>query len=108
MLLIDNNLSPRLSRELKEKFPGMIHVADIGLENEDDSMIWQYAQENDLHILTKDKDFNNIQSLRGFPPKIIWLRMGNVSTKYIIRRIKENYTMIEKFIKDKNIGIIQI
>ncbi len=86
----------------------MKHVADVGLGNEDDPTIWQYALDNGLHILTKDKDFNGIQSLKGFPPKIIWIRAGNVPTKYIAWLLKENYPLIDKFIKNKDIGIIEI
>lgn len=108
MFLIDNNLSPRLTRELKGEFPGMEHVADVGLEKEDDPIIWQYAWDNGLHILTKDKDFNGIQSMKGFPPKIVWLRPGNVPTKYIIRLLKENYAAIYQFIEATDMGIIEI
>ena len=83
MLLIDNNLSPRLAIVLKETYQGIIHVADIMLDEADDIKIWEYALNNNLNILTKDADFNDIQQLQGFPPKIVWIRSGSVSTKYI-------------------------
>ncbi len=108
MLLIDNNLSPRLVRELNKKFKEIVHVVDVGLEKEDDPVIWQYALDHKLHILTKDKDFNGIQSLKGFPPKIIWLRTGNVPTKYIIKLLSENYRLIYQFIGNDDMGILEV
>ena len=39
-LLIDENLSPRLPRALRDIFPASLHVKDPGLEATDDDEIW--------------------------------------------------------------------
>ena len=61
----------------------MQHVGQHGLDDSNDPEIWDYAAKNNLHILTKDSDFNDILNIKGFPPKIVWVRSGNVSTSYI-------------------------
>ena len=58
LLLFDENLSPRLTEFLADIFPGSIHVSSIGLGNTFDKAVWEYAQQNDYMIVTKDADFS--------------------------------------------------
>jgi predicted nuclease of predicted toxin-antitoxin system len=53
---------------------------ECGLEGATDGHIWQYAIEHDFAIVSKDADFRLRSSLRGSPPKVIWLRIGNCTT----------------------------
>lgn len=108
MFLIDNNLSPKLAIVLKETYHGIIHVADVMLDEADDIKIWKYATDNNLNILTKDADFNDIQQLRGYPPKIVWIRSGNVSTRYMVNLLKEQAQTIVDFLNDPSVGILEI
>ncbi|MFT5166518.1 MAG: putative nuclease of putative toxin-antitoxin system [Saprospiraceae bacterium] len=48
--------------------------------------------------MTFDADFFDIASLRGHPPKIIWLRVGNTITKNIAKFFEQKYELIEDFI----------
>ncbi|MBK6904915.1 MAG: DUF5615 family PIN-like protein [Saprospirales bacterium] len=82
MLLLDNNISPRLCKKLEAHFPGTVHVEDIGLDDSPDVVVWDYAINNGLTVVSKDSDFNNILHLKGYPPKVIWLRCGNVTTSF--------------------------
>ena len=61
-----------------------------GLERADDPEIWQYAREHGFVIVTRDSDFRELSLLRGAPPKIIWLRAGNVSKARVIQLLNEN------------------
>ena len=88
-LLFDENLSPRLAERLRDIFPSSTHVESIGLGNRPDEEVWETARIGDYAIVTKDADFQDIATLRGAPPKIIWLRRGNCSTtdiESILRR----------------------
>ena len=78
-LLFDQNLSPRLARELADVFPGSIHVQDIGLSKAGDGEVWDYAKAHGLVIVSKDSDFQQRSLLQGAPPKFVWLRLGNCS-----------------------------
>jgi predicted nuclease of predicted toxin-antitoxin system len=81
-LLIDENVSHRILRLIDENFPHSKHVTTIK-KRISDIEIWNYAKENGFIIVTYDEDFYDWQQLRGFPPKIVWLRIGNAPTKRI-------------------------
>jgi predicted nuclease of predicted toxin-antitoxin system len=105
-LLIDNNLSHRLGEELTSLGIEATHVKEIGLQNADDTEIWQYAAANGFHIISKDKDFNHIVTLRGFSPKVIHLDIGNCSTYDIANLLSKNIDVINKFLDDDLSGLL--
>ncbi len=76
-LLLDQNLSYHLVRQIADVFPNAQQVGNLGLYNSNDKNIWQYAKDNDFAIVTFDADFIDFANLYGHPPKIIWLRTGN-------------------------------
>lgn len=56
-LLFDANLSPKLVNQLQDLFPGSVHLFDLPLPREaEDSVIWSYAKQNGLDIVTADGD----------------------------------------------------
>lgn len=57
-LLLDQSLSPRLSRTLAAVYPGTTHVS-------------------------KDADLHQRRFVLGHPPKVVWIRRGNCSTAEI-------------------------
>ena len=42
-LLLDENLAPRLVRELASLFPGSVHVREADLRQSPDAEIWEFA-----------------------------------------------------------------
>ncbi|MCO6491152.1 MAG: DUF5615 family PIN-like protein, partial [Phaeodactylibacter sp.] len=82
-LLFDQHLSYKLTYRLKDLYPGSQHVKLENLDTSDDVEIWEYAKKNGFTIVTKDVDFFDLGLLRGYPPKVIWLRCGNTSTNNI-------------------------
>ncbi len=76
-LLFVENLSPALVRDLAEVFPASAHVRDVQLRSASDEVIWHHAAALGLTIVTKDDDFRQRSFLYGFPPKVVWLRVGN-------------------------------
>ncbi len=79
-LLFDQNLSPRLVALLIDLFPGSAHVRDVGLASADDLVVWEHAKQGGFAIVSKDADFRQLSFLHGFPPKVVWLRVGNRAT----------------------------
>jgi predicted nuclease of predicted toxin-antitoxin system len=79
-LLFDQNLSPKLVNRLADIFPGSSHVMSLGLDCARDEAVWDYARDHDYVIVTKDADYNQMGVLRGAPPKILWLLIGNCTT----------------------------
>ena len=99
-LLFDENLSPRLAAVLADIYPGSSHVHQCGLGSTDDSAIWQYAKENGFTIVSKDSDFQERSILRGYPPKIIWLRATNCSSAEIEDLLRAAAPIITWFIQE--------
>jgi predicted nuclease of predicted toxin-antitoxin system len=99
-LLFDQNLSPRLAEELSPLFPGCKHVRELGLERAEDEAVWDFARQNGFAIVSKDSDFHQRSFLLGFPPKVIWVRVGNRSTEDIIRILERNVSVIREFCTD--------
>ncbi|CAG1008866.1 hypothetical protein ANAEL_03729 [Anaerolineales bacterium] len=108
LLLFDQNISPRLVDRLTDIYPGSVHVFNLGLGNAMDIEIWQYAHDNDYMIVTKDADFSEFGIIKGFPPKIIWIRRGNCSTQEIETILRENYSAISELSEDPETGILTL
>lgn len=97
-LLFDQNISFRLINKIITLFPEAKQVRQLGIENYSDIEIWEYAKQNDYSIITFDADFLDISSLKGHPPKIIWLRFGNTSTDMLAEILTAKYEIIKEFI----------
>jgi predicted nuclease of predicted toxin-antitoxin system len=96
-LLFDQNLSPRLPRLLADIYAESIHVREVGLREADDFAIWQYAKVQGYAIVSKDSDFQQRSLLHGTPPKFIWLRVGNCTTKKIESLLRSYSVAIHTF-----------
>jgi predicted nuclease of predicted toxin-antitoxin system len=97
-LLLDQNLSHRLVARLVDLFPKASHVRDFGLAHADDRTIWDYARINGFSILTKDGDFHQFSLVYGPPPKVVWLRVGNASTREIAELVRLHHAALEDFL----------
>jgi predicted nuclease of predicted toxin-antitoxin system len=107
-LLLDQNISYKLISKLNKLFPGTNHVSRLGLDKASDLLIWNYAKDNNFILVTQDADFYELALLRGFPPKIIYLRCKDSSTKNIIKVITENFQEIEEFNNNEQYACIEL
>jgi predicted nuclease of predicted toxin-antitoxin system len=82
-LLFDENLAPSLVLALADIFPLSEHVARVGLGAAPDREVWEYAREHHSILVSKDSDFHELSLLNGAPPKVVWIRRGNCSTRQI-------------------------
>lgn len=108
-LLIDANLSWRLVNLIAPSFPETIHVSKTGLnEPAKDIEIWNWAKQNGFTIVTNDEDFFYFLSVKGFPPKIIMIRTGNQSTRFVADVINRDKEQIQLMISSKEHGLLEI
>ncbi|MCL2327731.1 MAG: DUF5615 family PIN-like protein [Bacteroidetes bacterium] len=107
-LLFDQNISFRVVRLLPDSFADSRHIRQVGLNDRNDIEIWQFAKQNDFTIVTFDADFFDISVLKGFPPKIVWLRTGNMTTTEIAECMLLNYSNIVSFINNPNQSCLEI
>ena len=107
-LLFDQNISHKILNHLPELFSESTTIKNEGLINVPDREIWEFAKENGYSIVTQDSDFSHLTSLFGFPPKVIWIRAGNVSTKQITNIIMDHLEKTKNFIADHKHGCLEI
>ncbi len=98
-LLFDQNISFRVSKKLQNYFSGCMHVSDCRLNDAEDSTIWEYAKNNDFAIVTFDSDFYDISIINGHPPKIIWVRTGNLKTNEFVQLLTKYQKAIADFLE---------
>ena len=65
-------------------------------------------EKNNYVIVTHDSDFNDLNALFGFPPKIIWIRTGNIRPKELADLILQYEPEIAKFISEDIYGCFEI
>ena len=107
-LLFDQNLSYKLKTRLKKEFPDSAHVSDFRMMESDDLAVWDYAKANQYTIVTCDADFFDIMLVKGFPPKVIWIKKGNSSTQSVYDAICLRLSMIRDFETSPESGCLEI
>ena len=96
-ILFDANLSPALVTRLAAEYPGSSHVRDASLRSAADARIWDYAKAHGFVIASKDTDFRERSFVEGFPPKVIWLDVGNAGTAPIEALLRTERHRIDAF-----------
>lgn len=99
-LLFDENLSPRLVRDLAAQFPESAHVRECGLLGHPDEEVWEYARIHGFTLISKDSDFQQRSFIYGHPPKLVWLRIGNCSRQQLFELIATHEAAIRAFDAD--------
>jgi predicted nuclease of predicted toxin-antitoxin system len=107
-LLLDNNLSPKLVAQLAPLYPDSDHVSRLGLDTASDLEVWRYARQNGFCLVTKDSDFNELLASRKFPPKVIWLRLGNCTAAEIAALLQKHHKTIVEFARDDSVGLLEL
>ncbi|MGH7655057.1 MAG: DUF5615 family PIN-like protein [Gemmatimonadaceae bacterium] len=107
-LLLDENVSEQLGGHLASKFPDVRHVRDLGLGGAKDSAVWDLALRDRCVLVTKDEDFVTLSVLRGAPPKVVWLNVGNAGTSAIARLLLDSADAIEQFVAHPDAGFLAL
>ena len=101
-LLFDHNLSHKLVERLGDAFPDSEHVRGVGLQEASDLAVWEYAKSKGLTIVSKDEDFHQLSFLRGPPPKVVWVKLGNCTTGDVERVLRERLLGLLEFDDDED------
>jgi len=107
-LLFDENISFKLCKRLEDIYPNSTHVRFVGLENQSDSEIWQYAKEENYIIITQDSDFNDLSIINDFPPYVVWIKSGNSTVSDIENILRTHSIRIRDFFENQSLGLIEI
>ena len=105
-LLLDENLSKRITLEIADLYPVVRHVSELGLSQADDTLIWDRALEESFCIVSKDSDFLQRSVLFGAPPKVVFLRIGNSPTSQVVSLLRSNVGVIRAFCRDAGSSVL--
>jgi len=108
-LLLDANLSWRLIKKLEPVYGAVFYAEQVGLPDPaPDIEIWNWALDNNAIIVTNDVDFYYLILQKDFPPKVILLRTGNLSTNKIADILTDNYEAIKEWDEENKYGILEV
>jgi predicted nuclease of predicted toxin-antitoxin system len=96
-LLFDEQLYEDLPNLVHDIFPKSLHIRQIGAGGATDATVWQLALDRECLLVTKDEDFHRPSILRGSPPKVIWIRLGNCGTREVAQLLRERRAEIQRF-----------
>lgn len=107
-LLVDENLSERLVTTLADQFPNSLHIRLLGLGGANDQALWDLALREGCTLLTRDEDFLSLSLLRGAPPKVVLLRLGNCSTSEVARLVRSSAADIRAFLDQPALSCLEL
>jgi predicted nuclease of predicted toxin-antitoxin system len=108
-LLFDQNISNRIIAKLKNFGDFDVkHIKDVDLHNASDYEIWQFAKIKGYTIVTQDVDFNEFSNLFGYPPKIIWLRLGNMRAEAMASELDNIVDLLLDFENNPILSLLEI
>ena len=95
MKTFPNPFSPQYSTCI----PSQLHVRLLGAGGAPDDVVWRLAKEHDCVLVTRDEDFLRLSIVRGAPPKVVWLAVGNCSNPEVIRLLRTRHYNIQEFLR---------
>ncbi len=76
-LLVDHQLPAALAAHLRRRGHDCSHVADLGLSEAADVVIWDRAERDGVVLVSKDEDFLILVSRAANTGQLVWVRLGN-------------------------------
>ncbi len=79
-LWLDAQLPPSVAAWIESTFGVACRaVRDLGLRDAKDQVIYLAARDAGAVVMTKDRDFVDLQATFGPPPAVLWITCGNTS-----------------------------
>ena len=108
-LLLDANISWRLCSFFIENFSECTHVNKTDLPRPaKDFEIWQFAKKHGYTIITQDSDFLNFLETKGYPPKVILIKTGNINKEQMKAIILQARLSIFELHNNEEYGLLEI
>lgn len=67
-------------------------------ERPTDREIWDYGRERGCIVVTRDTDVFDRLVLEGPPPKVVWVRLGNVRRRVLVEKWRAIWPEIERML----------
>jgi predicted nuclease of predicted toxin-antitoxin system len=105
--IIDTQLPPRLAAFLREKNFDAVHTTDYPEGHLlQDAEIRAIADAEDRIIITKDTDFFDYYMVKGSPPMVLLLKVGNISNADLISLFTAKLPLIISSFEDNSTLIV--
>lgn len=107
-LLFDENLSEQLVGLVADLFPDSLHVRPLVGAGTPDLAVWRLAIEHGCLLVTKNEDFQRLSVWRGAPPKVVWIRLGNCSTREVAELLRARFDVITAFGTHEEVTVLAL
>ena len=107
--LCDVHISLKISKQLDQKGFSSIHVNRIlDKWHTKDKDIMDYADKNDMILISKDQDFKNSFLLHRRPKKLVKVSLGNISNQLLLDILVEHLEKIKKLYTMESVFMLEI
>jgi len=107
--IVDTQLPPSLAEFFKRRGFDAIHVIDCpqGALTSDKEII-NIACEESRVVITKDSDFRDYYFLKGYPPAVLLLQIGNIKNRELFFLLDKHLEQITSlFVNQTKLIIVQ-
>jgi predicted nuclease of predicted toxin-antitoxin system len=92
---VDAHLPRKLVGLLQQLGSDAVHTLDLPEKNaSSDQTIVEFADKNNLVVMTKDSDFVDSHLLLKRPRKLMHITIGNISNDQLLKLIEQNFLAI--------------
>lgn len=107
--LVDAQLPPKLVGWFVAHGHEARHVVDLpdGLRMPD-ADIWRHAAADGSIVVSKDKDFLDLAAVRGAPPVVLLLGMGNASTSWLLQSLEIAWPVLSGELGREDAGVVML
>lgn len=96
--IVDAQLPFHLRDWLIDRGFDAIHTLDLPKANATkDNFIAEFADDENRIVISKDKDFFNLQTLTGKPRKLLMITTGNIVNTELFKLFDKNFEICLKF-----------
>jgi predicted nuclease of predicted toxin-antitoxin system len=92
--LIDNQLPSALCSFIRVSGHEAAHVLDFEMNEEQDSIIWQWATSKAMVVVSKDEDFVHLANRLGDTGRLLWVRVPNCRKPFLLQRFSLRFDEI--------------
>lgn len=94
--LVDAQLPIALARMLQQLGHEAEHVADLGMMQTSDKLIWAWAKQHESTLISKDEDFVILHNSDENPVRLVWIRVGNTRRKELLAWFERLLPLVEE------------
>jgi len=102
--LADMNISPLSVKRLRDRGWDIFRVSEVMESSAKDTVILEFARQENRVIITQDLDFSKLLALRGFDkPSLVNIRLGNPTPEIVATKVQD---VMEALASELSSGIV--